>query len=160
MALISLTQGFEAIVDDEDYDFLMQWKWHICRGSHIYAMRNSAPINGKRTHILMHRVLCKTPDGFDTDHINGNGLDNRRSNLRAVSRSQNMWNRLPNKNGGSLHKGVHWHKQHSKWVASIQINRKRRHIGLFENEHDAAAAYTAAAERHFGEYSHTKGVSA
>lgn len=153
MRQIPLTKGYSAIVDDEDYDFLMQWKWHVVVGpKHVYAMRNSAPVDGRRHHILMHRVLNDTPEGFDTDHANGNSLDNRRSNLRTATRTQNMWNRAPNRRCASRHKGVSWHRQHRKWVAAIQVNGRRRHIGLFDDEDAAAAAYAARARKEFGDF--------
>lgn len=142
MKEIQLTKGYFTIVDDDDYDYIMQWKWHVNDSSiHPYAMRNSITEDGKRHHIMMHRIINRTPDGFDTDHINGNGLDNRKINLRTATRSQNMMNRKPNKNCSSKFKGVYWHGQHQKWASSISINKKRTHIGLFLNENDAAKAY-------------------
>lgn len=159
MKLIPLSKGYFAIVDDDDYEFLMQWAWHVNdSGAHCYAMRNSEPDeNGKRSHVMMHRVIDKTPEGFETDHRNGNGLDNRRHNLRTATRAQNMHNRLPNKKGRSAFKGVSWHKQHRKWIAAIQINNRRHHIGLFTSEADAAAAYQARAKREFGEFYREQG---
>lgn len=158
MKLIALTQGKFAMVDDSDFEFLSQWTWHAFKGhgGKYYACRNSKPIEGKRHHIFMHRVLCGTPPGADTDHKNGDGLDNRKSNLRIASRSQNMWNRNPNKGGTSRFKGVFWHKVHCKWMASIQVNKKRHHLGLFETEQEAATAYNNRAAKEFGEFS--KGV--
>ncbi len=142
MKKIPLTKGYEAIVDDDDYDFLMQWKWHILEKGSIYAMRNSINLgDGKRHHILMHRVINETQKGFETDHINGEGLDNRKSNLRAVTKSENQRNRRPNKNCSSKYKGVSWHKQHQKWYATIQINKKRIFLGLFEDELEASFVY-------------------
>lgn len=153
MKEIPLTKGYIAIVDDEDHAFLSQWRWHVCIGpKHVYAMRNSAPSNGKRHHIMMHRELCPVADGYEVDHINGNSLDNRRDNLRPVTRSQNMWNRAPNINGKSRYKGVCWHKQHQKWIASIQVNKRKYHIGLFTSEDDAGRAYAERAALEFGEY--------
>lgn len=152
---IPLTRGLCAIVDDEDFEFLSQWPWHAFKGhgDKFYACRNSAfDAEGKRTHIFMHRVIAQTPDGMDTDHINGNGLDNRRSNLRHASRSENMWNRAPNRRGTSKHKGVYWHCQRNKWCASIQVGKVRKHLGLFETEQAAAEAYAARAEVEFGEF--------
>ena len=155
MATITLTKGLEALVDDEDFEFLSQWPWHAFKGyaGKFYACRNSAPdANGKRSHIFMHRVIANTPDGMDTDHINGNGLDNRRANLRHASRAENMWNRAPNRGGSSRHKGVYWHRQHNKWCASIQVEKKRLHLGLFETEQAAAEAYATRAALEFGEF--------
>lgn len=155
MKEILLTQGMTAVIDDEDYDFINQWKWHAFKSLNgkFYACRNS-PFDpeGRRTHIFMHRVLADTPDGFDTDHINGNPLDNRRNNLRVANRAQNMWNRAPNKKGSSPHKGVHWHKQHKKWCVSIQVNKRRMHLGLFDSEIEAAEVYASKAATEFGEF--------
>ena len=150
--IIQLTKGYQVVVDAADYEHLSQWKWHACVGSkHVYAMRNSRPDdNGKRRHIMMHSELCPVEPGFFVDHINGNGLDNRRENLRAVTKTQNMWNRA--RNAGVRHKGVYWHKQHRKWVATIQVNKRRIHIGLFHDENEAAAAYAARAALEFGEF--------
>ena len=154
MKRIPLTQGYHAIVDDEDYEFLMQWKWHVLIGKsgNVYAMRNSelTEVNGKRHHILMHRVICKTPHSKQTDHRDGDGLNNRRDNLRPATKSQNMHNRKPNAKGASKFKGVSWHKQHRKWCAHIQVNKVRHHIGLFHDEKEAALAYEATAKKEFG----------
>lgn len=153
MCEIPITKGYSTIVDEDDYHFLMKWKWHAClSGDRVYAMRNSKTKNGKRHHIMMHRIINKTPDGMDTDHINGNGLDNRRSNLRNATRTQNQWNRRENKKGASKYKGVYWHKQHRKWIASIQVGKIRFHLGLFINELDAANAYAERAETEFGDF--------
>lgn len=153
MRTIPLTKGYEAIVDDKDYEWLSQWKWHalVCP-TKVYAMRNSKPVNGKRHHIMMHRIINETPDGFDTDHDNGNGIDNRRKNLRTASRSQNMWNRNKNRKGSSKFKGVFWHKQHQKWYARIQFKKRNMFIGLFDDEDDAGEARRKKAEELFGEF--------
>lgn len=145
MRKIALTQGYIAIVDNADYKFLARWKWHACVcPKNIYAMRSQHLPNGKCRHIMMHRVINKTPARFETDHVNGNGLDNRRKNLMTVTKSQNQAKRKPNANCRSKHKGVYWHVQHEKWCASIQINRKRFHLGLFSNERAAAKAFKTA----------------
>lgn len=153
MKAIPLTQGHVTLVDDEDYEFLMQWKWHALKGgSGVYAHRNAKPRGKKTIHVMMHRVINNTPPGMDTDHINGNTLDNRRCNLRSATRSQNMQNRKPNIKGASKYKGVSWHKQHRKWVAAIQVGKRRCHIGLYEKETDAAKAYAEQAAIFFGHF--------
>ena len=151
---IPLTQGYETIVDDEDYEFLVQWQWHVCFSSsgNVYAMRNSEPVNGRRHHILMHRVLNGTPKGLRTDHRDGNGLNNSRDNLRDATPVQNGQNRRPNKVGTSKYKGVFWHKQHRKWYAKIQVNKKPITIGLFRDEKEAADAYAARAAIEFSDF--------
>lgn len=155
MKIIPITKGYSVTVDDEDFEFLSQWKWHAFPGASgkVYAARNSLPnFEGKRTHIFMHRVIANTPSDMDTDHRDGDGLNNRRKNLRTATRAQNMWNRAPNKCGTSRHKGVSWHKQHGKWIANIQVNKKRHFIGLFRDEDEAAKAYAERAAIEFGTF--------
>ena len=141
---IPLTQGKFAIVDDEDYDEIARHKWYYLNG---YAQRH-APRGVTR----MHRVIAGTPPGMDTDHINGDGLDNRRSNLRVCTHSQNMANRGRDSTNTSGFKGVTWHKECRKWLAYTAVNRKMIHIGLFERAEDAARAYDREVVRIFGEF--------
>jgi len=131
MKKIKLTRGKLAIVDDEDFDFLNQWKW--CFISSGYAGR-AERINKKRgKFILMHRLINKTPIGFETDHLNRNKLDNRRSNLKTVTMSQNKMNTGVQSNNTSGHKGVHWFKRDRKWQVYIKKDGKRIHLGYFSN---------------------------
>lgn len=154
MINIPLTKGYTTVVDDGDFEALSQWKWHAfpSPSGKVYAARNSKRVDGRRSHIFMHRILCGTPAGMDTDHINGVTLDNRRCNLRVATRAQNMWNRAPNQRSASPYKGVFWHGQSGKWAASIQVNKRRYHLGLFRNEEEAAATYAARALEEFGEF--------
>ena len=139
MKKIKLSKGYETLVDNEDFEWLNQWKWHLNDGG--YALR-SIYIKlaiGKYTskHIRMHREINKTPQGFDTDHINRNKLDNRRANLRTVTRSKNMINvglRVNNKSG---YIGVYWDKFTNKWRAEIKINYKKITLGRFINIKEA-----------------------
>jgi hypothetical protein len=153
MALIKLTQGKFALVDDEDYEMLNQRKWHYHRG---YAVHNFCigTIDGKtRTkQMSMHRVLNKTPEGMITDHINGNPLDNRKVNLRACSNLQNCMNRKSHTGSSSKYKGVCWNKGHKKWGAHIRVDKKLTSLGYFLDEADAALAYNFAAMKYFGEF--------
>lgn len=150
---IPLTQGKYAIVDSDDYDFLMQWKWYYNSG---YAIRTQyfGLINGKenRKAILMHRLILNTPDGFETDHINGDQLDNRRCNLRICTHALNMWNQKPREGCASKYKGVSWHKANKNWRAYIQANGKFKSLGSFENAVDAALSYNEAAILYYGEF--------
>ena len=153
---IALSRGLFALVDEADFDLVSRHKWHAHDGydGKVYAATWDGMKDGKRVRILMHRLIARTPDGLDTDHRDGDGLNNQRYNLRPATRAQNMWNRKPNKKGSSKHKGVGWHKQHQKWVASIQVSKVRSHLGLFDNEEDAAAAYQKRAAIEFGKYNH------
>lgn len=145
---IPLTRGFFAIVDKCDYDFLNQWKW--CCALNGYAVR-SVKINGVRKILLMHRFINNTPHGLQTDHINGNKLDNRKENLRTCAVRENACNKSP-RGGKSKFKGVAWHKKTNRWRAYINITNKQIFLGLFLSEIDAAKAYDAAAVKHHGEF--------
>lgn len=161
MKTIPLTQGKVALVDNEDYEWLMQWKWQAHNNEHRkswYALRSVYLGGGRKNRIncliWMHRLILGTPQGMETDHINGDGLDNRRCNLRVCTRSQNAANR-EKKRDKVGYKGVHWHKQTNKWRPRIKVNYKSISLGLFEDQEDAARAYDRAAMQHFGEFART-----
>ncbi len=149
MKEIKLTQGKAAIVDDEDFEFLNQWKWSYNKG---YASRGITLQCGKYGRIMMHRVINKTPEGLDTDHANGNRLDNRKSNLRTATRGENCTNRPIQKNNTSGFKGVSWHKYQKRWVAYVIKNKKTIHIGYFSSKEDAALAHNKKSLEIFGEF--------
>ena len=149
---IKLTQGYEAIVDAEDYEELNKHKW--CYLNAGYAVRRKT-IDGKWKFIYMHRVINKTPDGLETDHINNNALDNRRDNLRTTTRSQNAMNQTPQRNCSSRFRGVGWYKRHKKWRAKIKLNGKSITIGYYDDEYIAARAYNKKAKELFGEFAYS-----
>ncbi len=151
MKEIPLTQGKVAIVDDEDFEWLSQWKWHYHNMG--YAVRTTARPN--QTHILMHREICGLHSSLEFDHINGNGLDNQRSNLRACTHSQNIQNSKVRKDSGSGFKGVFYLSKVHKWEACIRVNGKRKHLGRYLNPEMAACAYDDAAHEFFGEFART-----
>ena len=146
---ILLTHGHVALVDDADFEWLNQWKWHVTpRG---YA-RRAVPREGGQRWVLMHRQILDAPPHLWSDHINGNRLDNRRSNLRLVTPLQNGRNKVVARSNrmASRFKGVA--KRHNKWTAAIYPHGKRIHLGYFFTEEDAAHAYDRAARQYFGEY--------
>lgn len=149
---IELTQGKVTLVDDSDFEEINQYKWHFGGG---YARRNKRDVDGSRKIVFLHRELMNTPAGLETDHINGEKLDNRRSNLRIVNKSMNQRNTKPRK-GASEFKGVSFYKtkRHKSgyWIARIQISGKVKNLGYFKNELEAAKAYNEAAKIHYGEY--------
>jgi hypothetical protein len=131
MQKIKLTQGKFALVDDEDFEYLNQWKWYYSNNRKSgYAKRAS-------DKMYMHKLINNTPKGFETDHINHNELDNRQKNLRTVTNSQNQFNRIRQVNNTSGFKGVTWHKRLNKWMAQIVINKHNYFLGYFINKDDA-----------------------
>lgn len=148
---ISLTQGYVALVDAADYDDLSQHLWFVhFKGSVPYAARADYS-SGKKRYELMHRRLL--PDAPYVDHIDGDGLDNRRSNLRAATHSQNLRNRVRlGTNNKSGFRGVSWHVGNKVWQAQIYIEGKKKHLGSFANREDAARAFDDAAVEHYGEF--------
>lgn len=147
MKAIKLTQNKMAIVDDDDFYSLSQFKWcfqNSPRG-YGYAVR----INKKRL-IIMHRLIMNAKEGMEVDHINGNTLDNRRCNLRVCSPPENKRNRKINKGSYSGYKGVDFKK--NRWRARIQINKKSLFLGCFMTKEEAAEAYNIAALKYHKEF--------
>jgi hypothetical protein len=152
---IPLSQGKYAIVDPDDYEALSRDKWYAAKGHNtFYAVRGKwAKNRKKRTEIRMHRLIMKPPRNMFVDHINHNGLDNRKANLRLATYSQNVHNRKKfAKRASSKYKGVSWHKSIKQWTAAIQIDGRRLHLGCFHNEKDAAKEYDNAAKKYHGEF--------
>ena len=141
MKQIPLTQGRVALIDDEDFELIRQWKWRtvLFDKKHLYVM-SSIKRDNKWHNILMHRLIMNAQKGQEIDHRNGNRLDNRRSNLRFCTSSQNKMNMKKHK-GTSRYKGVSWQKQRGKWIAGIMLNYKKTHLGYFADEVEAAKPY-------------------
>lgn len=152
--LIPLSKGAFTIVDDDDHTWLSQWKWHLMGR---YAGRViTDPVTRKQHSLSMHRLILDTPQGMHTDHINGNGLDNRRENLRICTPSENSRNQKANKRraGDAQYKGTFFVKKLGKWKAVIGINGKNQYLGLFTSEEDAARAYDQKARELHGDFAH------
>jgi len=153
MKKIPLTQGQYALVDDENYDELNKHKWCAMYSKSInsfYAARNISNGRNKQKTVFMHRCILKVMNNDCIDHINHNTLDNRKLNIRDVTKSQNAMNAGVQKNNKSGHKGVYFDKANGKWRATISINYKKLHIGYYTSLIEAINARKKAEEYHFG----------
>jgi hypothetical protein len=151
MREIPLSQGFVALIDDADFELVGHFRWHMIQvqSGKRYAQRNIRLASGRKTTQLMHRVIV---DYKLVDHINRNGLDNQRYNLRSASHSQNHANatKLKRSDSTSIYKGVYLNK--NRWIARITLNQRLHYLGSFLTERDAALAYNEAARSVFGEF--------
>ena len=141
---IPLTRGLHAIVDAEDYEWLSQYKWHATKptgSGRVYAARGKSGAT-----IFMHRMIMRPPEGKVVDHVNGNGQDNRRGNLRVCTPLQNSRNRRKHRDGKSRFIGVS--PCGKKWQAFVG----RRYVGVFEDEVEAAKARDRKAKEMYGEH--------
>jgi len=145
---IPLTEGKETIVDDDVYEYLTQWRWSFSRLG--YAIRY-----GNGTIVYMHRVVAQTPLGMDTDHINGNKLDNRHENLRACTTAENSKNARLRKDNKSGFKGVHWNKTQGRYQVNIRFNGRKLFLGYFDDIEKAALAYDEKARELHGRFART-----
>jgi hypothetical protein len=153
---IPLTQGFFALVDDEDYEALNKFKWHVDErkdGKDWRAVRSLPRTKtGPRKTIFMHRFILNANDGQIVDHKNGNGLDNRRANIRLCSQGQNLANMRNTQHHSSRFKGVYWYERVKKWQVNIRKDGRTQYLGRFYSEEVAARVYDAKAKELFGDF--------
>ncbi len=152
MKKIPLTQGKYALVDDEDYGWLMQWKWGAHHSMGRYFASAWVLVDGAKRSMKMHRLILNAPEGEEVDHKNNNALDNRRQNIRICSRSENMRNRPPSIRNKSGYKGVFWSKSYKKWHVKIRASVKQETVGYSFCLIKAAKMYDAAAKKAFGDF--------
>lgn len=146
---------FQVLVDDEDYDRTIKFKWHVNKTPHnVFYVCRYIKVNGKQKYQKLHRFLMNVVDPkVLVDHVDGNGLNNQRStNLRIATGSQNGMNRRKQNNNTSGFKGVGWHKQCEKFTATIAINGRNKHLGLFSTAEEASKVYETKAKELFGEF--------
>jgi hypothetical protein len=152
-AVIHLTRGYHCLVDVADWPEMSKYNWNALvhksgDPSYTYA-RRSIGVNGKNVKVMMHRQLMDAPPGSEVDHRNHRGLDNRRSNLLVTTRRGNAQNQRKVKGRYSKYRGVSYFKKGGKWSASMKINGKMIHIGVYANEEDAARARDAEVAKHY-----------
>jgi hypothetical protein len=156
MKEIKLTKGQVTIIDDEDFERVSKYKWQANKMAH----GKYRAIRGCRTrcgHIYMHRFILNCPKGMTVDHIDGNPLNNRRSNLRICTQGQNSKNQMKPTNNTSGFKGVIYDPRTDvnlarRWIAQIKVERKNKKLGYFLTKEEAARAYDIAAKKYFGEF--------
>jgi hypothetical protein len=152
---IPLTQGKFAIVDPDDFYRLIEYKWFATKNaSTFYAKRHTRTGERAKTgSVCMHRRIMNAPDNLVVDHINYNGLDNRKANLRLATRRQNSLHVIRTMNpGSSKYKGVSWREDRKKWSVKIMADGKTFHLGCYKDEIEAAKAYDEAARKYHGEF--------
>jgi hypothetical protein len=151
---MQLSQGMTCLVDAADYDLVKmhRWYYHKSKSNSGYVKTNITN-NGKCTKLLMHSLIMNFPEKpLEIDHINLNGCDNRRSNLRICTHQQNNLNKTKHKNNTSGFKGVTYFKRDNKFAARIMFNKKSIHLGYFDTAAEAAKAYDAKAIELYGEF--------
>lgn len=145
-------KGYEVLIDDEDAERILSRKWHLHGNGreHVYFATK-----GSGVYVRLHRFIlgCSRGDGKIVDHINGDTLDNRKTNLRFVTPTQSQWNQHGHRDSLSGLKGASWNSQKNKWHATIRIARyKTKHLGFFATAKEAHQAYCDAALRYHGEF--------
>jgi len=146
MKSISLIPGGLTLVSDCDYWWAKRFSWNNHQSGYVAYNSNANGI------IYLHRMIMEHCDPFWIDHIDGNPLNNVRSNLRLVTPSENSMNRRGQRNSFSKYKGIYWYKRHQKWVAKITCNGIRHELGYFDKEIDAAKAFDAGAKKYQGKF--------
>ena len=150
---IILTQGKVAIVDNEDYDYLNQFKWYASnKNGKFYVQKKITVSKNKTTCISMHRFIMKPNKGMVIDHLDGNPLNNKKNNLRICTHAENMRNSKIRINNKSGYKGVSYQENSNNYRASIRFNNIKINIGDFIDPIDAARAYNEAALKYHGEF--------
>lgn len=151
MKRIKLSQDKFALVDENLFEELNKYKWMAKNDKkNCYAARHSS--EGTRKLIFMHRIIMNTPVGMFTDHVDGDGLNNQKYNLRTCTNLQNSRNRGKNRNNTSGFKGVSWHEEAKKWRALIAVKGKQKSLGLFIIKLEAYQAYCDACVKYHGDF--------
>lgn len=155
MTRIALTGGMTCIVDDQDAELVSRWKWQARQSRNTWYATRSGWSEGKKVSVMMHCLILGVGPRVIVDHRNGDGLDNRRENLRIATNQENCFNRRPLPGTSSRFKGVDFYKRNGKWRARIKRDGRLRHVGNFDSEEDAARRYDQEARILFGDFART-----
>jgi hypothetical protein len=153
MKTIKLSRQLVTVVDDDDYDFLMQWKWSADHKG--YAIRSEKRTETGRTfrkQLYMHRVIMGANPLILVDHINGDVLDNRKENLRFATHPENMRNRRIQRNNKTGYKGVGYNPKKNRYYSYLKVNGKSRIVFLTRDKAEAAHIYNQFAEQIYGDF--------
>ncbi len=157
MKTIKLTQDKVALIDNEDFKLINQYKWYACKCGNAYYTRRK--VRDQRTEkiktIYMHRFIMNVVNS--NVEVDGDTLDNRKRNLRTRTVSENRRNQKKTR-GNSKFKGVCWSNRDNKWYAYIKVNRQKIHLGVFNDESEAAKTYNIAAQQYFGKFSRLNAI--
>lgn len=153
MPTIALTKGFVARISPEDFLRFGALVWHaiVTPDGHVYAAR-TVHSHARKHMVYLHREILDAATGSVVDHVNGDTLDCRRSNLRLTTPTGNARNRRADRTSTSSFIGVSWDARNRKWIAQIKYDGRNRFLGRFADEAEAARAYDTAAREHFGEH--------
>ena len=152
---IPLTQGKTALIDVCDLDIVKDYNWYAAKSRNVYYAQRMERRVGRKA-IKLHRALLSPPEGYVVDHINGDGLDNRRCNLRIATQQENHQNQITPKHNTSGVKGVSWHSRDLVWYANIRVSGRLIYIGKFRDFEAACAARLEAERRYFGEFANRR----
>lgn len=150
---IELTNGMKAIVDDEDYDYLLDYNWRALKNGKTYYAIFGKRVNGKYSNTWMHRMIMDAKNREDEiNHIDHNGLNNQKNNLRKTTHKKVMWQKNAADSKPTKFKGISFHKPSKKWRARIFVDGKMKYLGYYKNEIEAAKGYDNEQKKHYGEF--------
>jgi hypothetical protein len=155
LAYVTLTKGYEAVIDAADAMIVGQYNWYVHVQPHTVYVRRLQRVGNCQKTVYLHRFLCGEPLGHEIDHIDCDALNNRRSNIRVATRQQNAHNLKPLKGTSCELKGVSFDKAKNKWKSGISVAGKYRNLGRFNTPEDAHLAYCRASKKYHGEFGRT-----